>query len=269
MTRAFKSDFSWKDIFPNLQMVSCWTHAQASISLPHLESRLGSVPIQPKGLLSTEGITSIPILPDLDPVLSIRSHFFEFRSLNNEVFLAHQLEIDETYEVILTTGGGLFRYASGDFVKVTGFFHATPCLKFIGRGNQQSDLVGEKLSEPQLIKAIQQIPKRIQKNITNLFFTSHLKGNRFNYRLFVTINDNNYSQLAQIGEYVEKELKRNPYYAQAIKLNQLSTLEVLALKKPSFDKLRASLQQSRKIKDGDFKMPLIIHEGDLKDFIPV
>jgi hypothetical protein len=272
LKRVFKGNFLWKDLFPKLQMVSCWTHAQASISLPHLESRLGSILIQPKGLLSTEGITSIPILPELDPVLSIRSHFYEFRSLNSDkVYLAHQLVKEETYEVILTTGGGLYRYASGDFVKVTDFFHSTPCLKFVGRGNQQSDVAGEKLSEPQLIQAIQQIPQYIQKNITHLFFTSLLDENRFGYRLFVAMHDDRHSsaELAQIGVSVEKELKRNPYYAQAIKLNQLATLEVQAMKQSSCNKLRTSLQKRRKIKDGDFKMPLIIPQSDLKAFIQI
>lgn len=272
LKRALEGDFLWKDLFPKLQMLSCWTHAQAGISLPDLKSRLGSIPIQPKGLLSTEGITSIPILPELDPVLSIRSHFYEFRSLNSKkVFLAHQLVKGESYEVILTTGGGLHRYASGDFVQVTGFFHSAPCLKFLGRGNQQSDLVGEKLSEPQLIQAIQQIPQHIQENITNLFFTSLPNRNRYSYHLLVAMNDDRYSspQLAQIGACVEKELKRNPYYAQAIKLNQLSALEVQAMKQSSCNKLRTSLQKRRKIKDGDFKMPLIIPQSDLKAFIQI
>ncbi|MEZ4851259.1 MAG: GH3 auxin-responsive promoter family protein [Bacteroidia bacterium] len=114
--------------------------------------------MQPKGLLSTEAITSIPVHPRLD--LLLVAHFYEFRVPNQEkTVLAHQVKPGETYEVIVTTGGGLFRYATGDLVKNNRFSMLILGLEFLGRGNSHSDLVGEKLNEPQLVAALSQIPK--------------------------------------------------------------------------------------------------------------
>ena len=46
----------------------------------------------------------------------------------------------------MSTGGGLLRYRLGDRVSVEGFLGRTPCLRFAGRADTVSDLVGEKLS---------------------------------------------------------------------------------------------------------------------------
>ena len=116
LLKRLANEFTWKALFPRLALVSCWTHALAKLSLPALKSRLGAVLIEPKGLLSTEGLTSIPVHPNHDPVISLGSHFLKFRPRGSkDVFLAHQLKSGRTYEVIMTTGGGLYRYATGDF----------------------------------------------------------------------------------------------------------------------------------------------------------
>ena len=43
-------------------------------------------------------------------------------------------------------GGGLYRYPLHDVVEVTGKVRDCPLIRFVGRDNQTSDLVGEKLS---------------------------------------------------------------------------------------------------------------------------
>ena len=56
---------------------------------------------------------------------------------------AHELRTGESYTVIVTTGGGLWRYRLGDLVEVDGFF-----------GASVSDLCGEKLAETFATRAI-------------------------------------------------------------------------------------------------------------------
>nr|HPN71953.1 GH3 auxin-responsive promoter family protein [Saprospiraceae bacterium] len=73
------TDFIWKMIFPNLQLLSCWTEAQSQLWLPQVAKILGEVMIQGKGLLSTEGVTTIPYRGQ--NVLAYTSHFFEFKDL--------------------------------------------------------------------------------------------------------------------------------------------------------------------------------------------
>ena len=56
---------------------------------------------------------------------------------------AHELRTGESYTVIVTTGGGLWRYRLGDLVEVDGFF-----------GASVSDLCGDKLAETFATRAI-------------------------------------------------------------------------------------------------------------------
>src|SRR6185369_1456475 len=98
--------------------------------------------IQSKGLLATEAFVSIPW--EAQHPVAVMSHFFEFASANGEILLAHELRHGETYSVIVTTAGGLWRYRLGDLVEVDGLAAATPSLRFLGRGTSVTDLCGEK-----------------------------------------------------------------------------------------------------------------------------
>ena len=77
----------------------------------------------------------------------MRSHFFEFVDDSGAVHRVHELRAGQTYEVVVTTAGGLWRYRLRDSVRVTGFIGQTPALQFLGRNGNVSDLFGEKLSE--------------------------------------------------------------------------------------------------------------------------
>ena len=52
--------------------------------------------------------------------------------------LAHELERGRTYSVVVTTGGGLYRYRLGDLVNVVGFEAGCPLLRFVGREEASS-----------------------------------------------------------------------------------------------------------------------------------
>ena len=149
-------DGDWSTLWPGLTVISCWADAAAAAPAAELASRFPGVVLQPKGLLATEGFVSLPLVAAGGAVLSARSHFFEFFEADGEgpavpshgtVLMAHELEAGRRYGVMLTTGGGLYRYCLGDLVEVTGRFGVLPMLRFLGRLDHVSDLVGEKLSE--------------------------------------------------------------------------------------------------------------------------
>ena len=99
------------------------------------------VEIQPKGLLATEAIVSIPLLDSPAPALAVRSHFFEFAAVDfvgggivdsRRPRLAHELECGGRYQILVTTAGGLYRYCLGDEVEVVGSSDQCPLLRFLG-----------------------------------------------------------------------------------------------------------------------------------------
>jgi len=237
-------------------LMSCWTDAQSGQFLPLVRLRLGRVEVQGKGLLSTEGVVSVPIQRDLPPVLAIRSHFYEFKKLDsNEVVLAHQLTLDEKYEVMLTTAGGLYRYATGDIVSVVNSYKKTPALRFEGRA-RVSDMVGEKLSELEVVEAL----KPILNHAFCAFLMAEMDARKsFNYNLClftdVLISDDVRNALCA---EVERALQRNPYYTQALKLAQLKPLTCTVWNRNQYNQIAAALAEQKQIRDGNFKMPALI-----------
>ncbi len=136
-------------IWPHLCLLSMWTDAHAQRFIGPVAQRFPGIEIQGKGLLATEGVASIPWLDAPAPVLTVRSHFYEFcdpARPEARPRLAHELEVGQTYAVVISTGGGLLRYRLGDLVRVDGMVGRTPCLTFVGRADMVSDLVGEKLA---------------------------------------------------------------------------------------------------------------------------
>ena len=135
-------------IFPRLKIISCWADGSAAAYIEPVKKRFPNVIIQPKGLLATECFISFPLCNEEGSRLSIYSHFFEFRRISDGIIVtADRLEKGE-YEVIVTTGGGFYRYCIGDIVEVKEVFeNSPPIIRFIRRKGIASDLFGEKLTE--------------------------------------------------------------------------------------------------------------------------
>lgn len=135
-------------IFPDLKIISCWADGSAAEYTEPVRKRFPDVMIQPKGLLATECFTSFPLCGEKGSRLSIYSHFFEFRKLDDgSIVTADKLEKGE-YEVIVTTGGGFYRYCIGDVIEVLKTFSdRPPLIRFLRRKGISSDLFGEKLTE--------------------------------------------------------------------------------------------------------------------------
>jgi hypothetical protein len=61
------------------------------------------------------------------------------------------------YYVVVTTPSGLYRYFINDLVRVTGFLHRTPLLKFSQKGRGVTNITGEKLYEAQVLTAVRAV----------------------------------------------------------------------------------------------------------------
>jgi hypothetical protein len=132
------------DLWPRLQLVSAWGDGFARRPFGELTA-IG--PTQPKGLLATEGVVSVPIGPG-DGSVVVPAHLVELRELGGRAVWPHEAELGGRYQPLLTTGGGLVRYALPDEVEVVGFYGRLPRIRLVGRLDRGSDLVGEKLTVP-------------------------------------------------------------------------------------------------------------------------
>jgi hypothetical protein len=223
-------------IWPSLALISCWADATAATYIPPLQALFPAALVQPKGLLATEACVSMPLCGRPGAALALRSHFFEFRPWrgqpaeeNADIRLAHQLEAGRRYEVIVTTGGGLYRYPLGDIVEVTGFENQCPLIRLVGRSDRVSDLVGEKLGEPHVQEVLHRV--FLAHRLTPRFaLVVPVAGDVPRYRLYLHSDDAHVrSSLPALAQDIEQELHGNPYYRQAVQLEQLRPLEVQLL----------------------------------------
>lgn len=242
----------WSDLWPKLALASCWADASSAPWIPLLRERLGKVGIEPKGLLATEGITSLPDEIDGSPRLAAECHWHEFLDEAGRFTELRDLKPGCDYEVLLTTAGGLFRYRSGDRVRVTAA-GALPRLRFTGRGGSTSDLVGEKLHENEVLAA---------------FLATGERGllaadpRRPGYDLWL-------EEGTRAADLVAL-LRRNPYFDQALRLHQLPPPALRRLPPGWPLKLAASLATLRGARVGDVKLPLLVttqHEGEVEAWL--
>jgi hypothetical protein len=198
-----KAKIQPQKLFPDLEVISCWADCNSKPPAEKLQKLFPSVYIQPKGLIATEGIMTIPI-EGIGKRLT-NSHFFEFQDRSGDILLYNQLTIGETYNIILTTQGGFYRYKIGDLV----LYKGNSCFDFAGKSGNVSDYFGEKLNEDN-VKAV-------------------IQGEGF--RLLVP-NGNRYVLYAETDvdtEKIEKGLCENFHYNYCRKLGQLQCVEIVKI----------------------------------------
>jgi hypothetical protein len=144
-------------LWPQLQLVSCWTDGVSRQYLPQLQRFFPGTTVQGKGLLATEGVVSFPLVGEPAPVAAVTSHVLEFIDLDapdRTPLWTEQLQVGGTYSPLLSTASGLYRYHLKDTVECVGKFRALPLLRFAGKMDRTSDLVGEKLNARFVEKAL-------------------------------------------------------------------------------------------------------------------
>ena len=138
----------WQDVWPSLQLLSCWTAAAAAaVPARALAERFPCATMQGKGLLATEAPITVPLVRAAGCVPLVDGVFLEFENDTGRIHLLDEVAPDAEYAVIVTQPGGLLRYRLGDRVRVTGRYRDAPLLEFVGRADAVSDLVGEKLGD--------------------------------------------------------------------------------------------------------------------------
>jgi hypothetical protein len=215
-------------LWPRLKLISCWGDCSAGFAAASLKKLFPNVMLQPKGLLATEAFVTIPF-DGLQPV-AVRSHFFEFVDDSGAVHRVHELRAGQTYEVVVTTAGGLWRYRLRDSVRVTGFIGQTPTLQFLGRNGNVSDLFGEKLSEAFVTETIQQILASLDTPLNFVLLAPDNDASGCRYTLYIEGKP-----LGHLAESLDCALRHNPHYAYCRDLGQLRPVRLFAIAERGYE----------------------------------
>lgn len=259
-----------EQLWPRLGLVSCWADGNAAGYAVRLARLFPQARLQAKGLLATEGFVSFPLDGQPGHALSLRSHFFEFLPVEAEdipgfgkpgmsCLLAHQLEMGGQYEVIITTGGGLYRYRLGDVVEVVGKYRECPLIRFVGRAGGVSDWFGEKLNERHVSAALGDLlaQRGWQPNFAML--ACDAQHPQPAYTLFIEQPDASDGSLRELTAELEERLQENFHYAYCRRLGQLQSLRLCRVAESGLDRyITACVARGQRA--GDVK-PVALHRG--------
>jgi sterol desaturase/sphingolipid hydroxylase (fatty acid hydroxylase superfamily) len=150
------------DLWPDLRMVVTWTCGSAGVTVRALREELAArTRVFELGYVSSEFRGTVTAGRRAGSGLpTIETHFFEFVERDAwdrgapEYLTLDRLRKGLDYYIIVTTPSGLYRYFINDVVRVTGFFHAVPLLKFMQKGKGVTSITGEKLYESQVLAAV-------------------------------------------------------------------------------------------------------------------
>lgn len=244
-------------IWPRLRVISCWTDGVSEPWVSELAKYFPQAFIQGKGLAATEGIVTFPLGKTGQKVCAIRSHFLEFiDTATGKIHNAWEVEAGKEYSIVMTTGGGLYRYRLHDLVRVTGFFKQAPCLDFLSRDNMVSDLVGEKLSARHVEESIRRMEMTLGCGFEFAMLAPLHEGDRVGYVLFLKHDGGSELDFERVACLVEEELRRNYHYHHARNLSQLEPLRVFRIDSDATMNYRSHLI-GKGMKAGDIKFQML------------
>ncbi len=198
-----------ENIWPNLSIISCWKGGPMSFYLDKLNDIYGPVPVRDLGYMASEGRGTIPIHDEgSSGILAVTSHFFEFveedqiDKENPRFLTVEDLKLNGRYYIFFTTAAGIYRYNINDLMEVTGFVGNTPLIRFVRKGLGISSITGEKLTEEQVLNALNQ-SVHMAKLEGLVHFTVEVQlSSPPHYVCFVEMGENN-----RFGEEKRKEFE--------------------------------------------------------------
>ena len=94
------------------------------------------------------------------------SCFFEFIPANSleedcpATVLFDGVQEGKDYELVITNQSGLYRYRTGDVIRVIGFYNESPMIVFKYRTKTVASISGEKFTEDDLASAVREFERR-------------------------------------------------------------------------------------------------------------
>ncbi len=231
-----------EEIWPRLCQISCWADGQAAGALRDLSGWFPNVEIAPKGLIATEAFVSFPF--EGARPLAVCGHVLEFVDKDGEVLGVEELTLGGEYSVVVTTGGGLYRYCLHDTVRVDGFVQRTPSIVFVGKDDNVSDLVGEKLSEGFVASVLERLFVKLDRSPDFALLAPDQTDRGLGYALFVKSVA---SLPLGLASDLESALCANPHYELARHLGQLQPVVICPVRGEAHEIFVSHLSRSGRL----------------------
>jgi sterol desaturase/sphingolipid hydroxylase (fatty acid hydroxylase superfamily) len=253
-------------LWPELRLVVTWTCASAGIAANALRAELSPrTHVHELGYVSSEFRGTITIgkragsgLPTWD------THFFEFVERHRwdcaepEFLTLDKLRKHTDYYVIVTTPSGLYRYFINDLVRVTGFLHRMPLLKFMQKGKGVTSITGEKIYESQVLAAVRQVLEQLGRTSRFVMMLADEAAQR--YHLYVETDAGEKPESQLLAQMVDAQLRAvNVEYDAKRESGRLAEIAAAWLKPGTEEAYKhAAVQQGQR--EGQFKVVALAYK---------
>ena len=264
----FKKGFKGicKRIWPSFQYIASVTGANFSIYDDMVNYYSGNAPIYSPCYAATEGIIGInPYANNMSYVIIPDTVFYEFiesKEFNKKkpiTVSAEQLEIGKSYELVITTYTGLYRYRLGDVVKVVGFYNNSPEIEFLYRRNQVLNMVSEKTTEEHLTTAISNTISKLKLNLIDYTAIADNSITPGRYKFYFELGGKvNKEIVKSIEKTLDKELEIcNLAYKRFRGKRGLAMPKVIIVEEGTFNKIKEFLLK-KGISKNQIKIPRVV-----------
>ena len=262
-----------KHYWKRLTLLANWTGGTVRAYLRDYPHYFGNVPVRDIGLIASEGRMTVPV-EDGTPagVLDILHNFFEFipeeeiDSPDPTVLLAHELQEGRNYYILITTSTGLYRYDIRDVVRCVGWYYGTPVLEFLHKGAHIASLTGEKLTEHQVVTAVNRATDQLA--LPCRTYTLAPVWDRLPYYALLVERQElpDPDAAARLAEAVDRELRReNAEYDYKRESLRLGPVRVRLVPDGSWQQLRERKLAERGGTPEQYKHPCIAPQLEFAD----
>ncbi|XP_055349268.1 uncharacterized protein LOC129596108 [Paramacrobiotus metropolitanus] len=286
-----------KRIWPKLSVIECITSGPFVHYADALRQQYtGDVTLYSPFYGASEGFLGINLWPfrsSVNYILWPCGIFWEFIPLENvtdtnpKTYFMDQVKKGETYEAVLTTPAGLYRYRLGDVVKVVDFYNQCPVIEFQYRSGQLLNIKAEKVSEVVMLDAIKEVITTVDYSIDRVVdFTACeslardtanipdvvAKSSTPCYVVFLELSiDGDCDLLALQKEFSEKldeTLRKNHSdYHLYRKKGAIDALDLHLVKPGAFQRLRRYMLDNSSTSPTQLKIPRVLRKTELVQYM--
>ena len=252
-----------------------WTGGTLGLFMKEFPKYFGDTPVRDIGLQASEGRMSIPVEDGTAAgILEVESNFYEFIPTDQidrpdpDCLRCHEVEVGQEYFILLTNSAGLYRYSIGDQIRVVGFEGQAPLIEFLNKGDHICSLAGEKLTEHQVVTAVQQAVSATGSSVGNYVLSPQWDDPPY-YRLLVEMTANApKATLAAFREVVDRKLgELNLEYRSKLKSLRLGRLRIAQLPAGYLERRDRVLSTKHRRNNEQFKHKFLLTQpGEDSDF---
>lgn len=191
-----------------------------------LREYIGEVPVYFFAYASSEIMAGVAMTLDKSEyTLLPDSAFYEFVPQGeSEAVSEEELVAGGVYELVVTTFSGLYRYRTGDLIRITGFLDTIPRFEIIGRTSQILNIAGEKIDIQTITKAVGLVEAEAGVRIREFSIAADLDAVPGCYWLFAEVKELPYPELSESFDKALRSL--SPDYDDIRKLGMLEGAKV-------------------------------------------